>query len=119
MKTSEALERAHALISKPGVLTKYVFARDARGDPCGTSDDRAACFCAAGAVRRVVLNPNSYYSGQVYRKALDLLNAAAEKVTNGAADTVFQVNDMYSREELDACFRLAIAEAKFREAADA
>lgn len=53
MTTVEALKAARELISDPAKWTRGAYARDAEGrELTNPKNERAVCWCAAGAVRR-------------------------------------------------------------------
>jgi len=53
-KASEVLAAAANLIEPPGAWTWCTFARDAHREPVAPSDQQATCWCAVGAIRRIV-----------------------------------------------------------------
>ena len=53
MTAFEVLVAARELISDPEHWTQRVVARDQEGNPVLSCDQRAVCFCVAGAINRV------------------------------------------------------------------
>lgn len=51
---SEVLAKAADLIEPPGAWIQNSFARDVHGDPATPSGQHATCWCAVGAIRRLV-----------------------------------------------------------------
>lgn len=51
---SQILDAAADLIEPEGRWTQGAFARTAKGRPIGLRDGAAACWCAVGAIERVV-----------------------------------------------------------------
>lgn len=56
---SQILTEARALISTPNKWTTGVYARNAAGNETNLSYEHAVCFCAKGAIVRVI---RGYYS---------------------------------------------------------
>lgn len=72
---SEVLAAAADLLEKPGAWTQGVFARRENGRNAGPTYDDAVCFCAVGAVMRVVGGSRS----PAYYDAFNRLNAMARR----------------------------------------
>lgn len=107
MKTSEILEKAHARISQPGAHAREAYARDTSGRAVHYRSPLAVRWCSVGAVyAEHSRNGND-------NDAVSALNRAARKA--GGARSIFELNDLGTREQLDAAFHLAIAEAKEQE----
>lgn len=103
---AELLRAAKALIETTG-WTQGTLARDIRGEPVGSSDPAASCFCGYGAVSAV-----SALVGINYRAAdgaFDLLDKAAEQPFPHFNDTKDR-----TKEEVLAKFDEAIALAESR-----
>lgn len=74
MKTViEVLEGARDLVARPGGWTQGCSARTAKGNPIGSKSDKAACFCAVGAIQRVA----GRIRGINYAEAVTALGFAA------------------------------------------
>lgn len=71
---TEVLEAAADLLEKPGAWTTGVFARDAAGHQVGLRDDRATCFCLAGAIEKAAQNGTF-----AFREAFDIMDAMARR----------------------------------------
>ena len=120
MKTSEALEKAWALIDSPKKWTQNAFARDKSGRELYVTlsgqlqDDRVgaghACFCAKGAVR---------YACKDHVLAIEAEKALAEAVKAVEGDRVHEgvmvFNDSHTHQELKEVWHIAIAKAKEQE----
>jgi len=53
-KASEVLAAAANLIEPPGAWTRCAYARGAHGEPATASAQHATCWCAVGAIKRIV-----------------------------------------------------------------
>ena len=53
MTASEVLRNARALIEKPENWTRYLYARDAKGNNAVPQSEEACAWCALGAITRV------------------------------------------------------------------
>ena len=120
MKTSEALEKAWALIDSPDKWTQQAFARDERGtpfyvSPAGTLEGDyigpgPACFCAKGAVRYACKDMTIAMQAE---KALNnVMWAVAGQQSPG---TLLAFNDSHTHQELKEVWHIAIAKAKEQE----
>lgn len=99
--TVKRLQQARALIADPEHWTRFEFARDANGTAVTSSDPRAVCWCARGAV--------SVVGGGVAE--LDALTLAAD-VRFGTVIT--QVNDYRDHDDVLRMFDTAIEKASER-----
>lgn len=125
MKTSEALQKAWALIESPEKWTQNALARDAQGKERyvsmtgnvealasdGLCSPVPTCFCAKGAVRYAC---KDMMTAMETEKAL---NEAVWGVTGQEShETLMVFNDNHTHEELKEVWHIAIAKAKEQEA---
>lgn len=98
-----ALEQARELLSDPAKWTQGYLARDKDGDSCPASSIDAVCFCALGAIHKV-LGLDAF--GNEWTAVHEIANSAymllAEVVYNVPADyndthTHVEVMDMYDQ----------------------
>lgn len=65
MKPSEILHAAANLLKNPGAWTQKSDARDAHGYEVRVSSPKATCWCAFGAIVKVIANPYDEIDTQV------------------------------------------------------
>lgn len=76
-QTIEVLTRARELISEEHRWTQYAYARDKEGICVESTSPKAACWCARGAINRVVHSPDGYVGHES-----DLLSASQVALGN-------------------------------------
>lgn len=100
MNHLEALKAARELISDPKKHTKDTHARDEEGVPCDPCASRAVCWCAEGAIAKVLGGWSSH--GPV----VNLIEKAARETFEGENHIV--VNDFKGHADILSVFDVAI-----------
>lgn len=104
MDTVQILKDARALIADEKNWTRNAFARDSKGNEVTPDKEDATCFCAIGALSRVVQQP-PYYDLPGERLLGD------EAWISGEIG-VAEFNDAHTHEDVLALFDRAIARAE-------
>lgn len=97
-QTLEVLKKARELISVPSRWTQLAEARNIHGQPVGSLDTAAVCFCSVGALYKV-----DYSHWHQARTAL--LNAFP---AHSDCSTLSRFNDLHDHAEVLALFDRAI-----------
>lgn len=111
MNVLEALQGARELIATPDKWTQGHIARDKDGEPCDVLSEDAVCFCAIGALYKVVGIEPLYYAGADESKIGVLVGAEAlmRAAINGLpAD----YNDRSTHDDVMTMFNSAIVRAR-------
>jgi hypothetical protein len=111
MSTKEILIAARAILADPAHWTKNTFARDRNNEPIDPTSPDAVCFCAVGAIKKVINIVSNPYSNDLLqekdtakfeelRKHTAHLNNSVELVT-GQLISIVSFNDWSSTEHAD------------------
>lgn len=98
MTPKENLEQAWELISQPGRWTQGVLARTKEGRTAHYTEDKAHCFCAVGAVRKVAADAN--------RVDFSAESDLAEELLDSAAVVLFKKHIPYANDKVSSVVEL-------------
>lgn len=105
MNTLEVLIAARKVIEKPENWTQGTMVRDIYGEAIFIHSSRAVCFCAMGALHKVI--------GDTSDEWLNVVDDAAATLASAArVDTVAGFNDIHTHAEVLALFDKAIETEK-------
>lgn len=93
MKPRDVLLRAREVLSDPKAWTQGQFARDADGQACEPTSDKAVCFCLMGAMRKVTGVSSAYHHDSPYQRHNWAHYRQAQHVLYGVTGRIDEFND--------------------------